>query len=166
MRKIFLLLISLVFGTFSVFGTVALAQEDTPGFGSISEDSKEPIEITANQLEFNDESGIATFEGDVLIIQGDLRLTAEFVEVVYSDDRSKIDSMIAKINVRLTSCPDKAKSDAADYDLSRGSIILTGNVSILQDGNTLLAERTEIDLDTGSSKASGRVKTVLIPTSE
>ena len=166
MRKIFLLLISLVFGTFSVFGTVALAQEDTPGFGSISEDSKEPIEITANQLEFNDESGIATFEGDVLIIQGDLRLTAEFVEVVYSDDRSKIDSMIAKFNVRLTSGPDKAKSDAADYDLSRGSIILTGNVSILQDGNTLVAERTEIDLDTGSSKASGRVKTVLIPTSE
>ena len=166
MRKIFLLLISLVFGTFSVFGTLALAQEDTPGFGSISEDSKEPIEITANQLEFNDESGIATFEGDVLIIQGDLRLTAEFVEVVYSDDRSKIDSMIAKINVRLTSGPDKAKSDAADYDLSRGSIILTGNVSILQDGNTLVAERTEIDLDTGSSKASGRVKTVLIPTSE
>ena len=166
MRKIFSLLISLVFGTFSVFGTLALAQEDSPGFGSISEDSKEPIEITANQLEFNDESGIAIFEGDVLIIQGDLRLTAEFVEVVYSDDRSKIDSMIAKTNVRLTSGPDKAKSDVADYDLSRGSIILTGNVSILQDGNTLVAERTEIDLDTGSSKASGRVKTVLIPTSE
>ena len=79
---------------------------------------------------------------------------------------SKIDSMIAKTNVRLTSGPDKAVSDAADYDLSRGSIILTGNVSILQDGNTLVAERAEIDLDTGSSKASGRVKTVLIPTSE
>ncbi|MGB2357051.1 MAG: LptA/OstA family protein, partial [Paracoccaceae bacterium] len=74
--------------------------------------------------------------------------------------------LIAKTNVSLTSGPDKATSDAADYDLSRGSIILTGNVSILQDGNTLLAERTEIDLDTGSSKASGRVKTVLIPTSE
>lgn len=166
MRKIFLLLISLVFGTFSVFGTVALAQEDTPGFGSISEDSKEPIEISANQLEFNDETGMATFKGEVSIIQGNLQLIADFVEVMYSEDRSKIDSLIAKTNVSLTSGPDKATSDAADYDLSRGSIILTGNVSILQDGNTLLAERTEIDLDTGSSKASGRVKTVLIPTSE
>ena len=92
MRKIFLLLISLVFGTFSVFGTLALAQEDTPGFGSISEDSKEPIEISANQLEFNDETGMATFKGEVLIIQGNLQLIADFVEVMYSEDRSKIDS--------------------------------------------------------------------------
>ncbi|MBT4567219.1 MAG: lipopolysaccharide transport periplasmic protein LptA [Marinovum sp.] len=166
MRKISLVLILMVFGVMGGASSALLAQDATPGFGSISQDSKEPIEITANQLEFNDESGIATFEGDVLIIQGDLRLTAEFIEVVYSDDRSKIDSMIANTNVRLTSGPDKAVSDAADYDLARGSIILTGNVSILQEGNTLVAERAEFDLDTGSSTASGRVKTVLIPTSD
>jgi|TARA_B110000003_G_C16405626_1_gene440082 lipopolysaccharide export system protein LptA len=164
--KISLVLILMVFGALGATTSMLLAQEATPGFGSITEDSKEPIEISADQLKFDDETGLATFQGDVLIIQGDLQLTAEFVEVVYSDDRSKINSMIAKTNVRLTSGPDKAKSDAADYDLSRGSIILTGNVSILQEGNTLVAERAEIDLETGTSKASGRVKTVLVPASE
>ena len=159
MGKISLVLILMVFGALSATTSMLLAQEATPGFGSITEDSKEPIEISADQLKFDDETGLATF-------QGDLQLTAEFVEVVYSDDRSKINSMIAKTNVRLTSGPDKAKSDAADYDLSRGSIILTGNVSILQEGNTLVAERAEIDLETGTSKASGRVKTVLVPASE
>ena len=166
MRKIFLSLILMVFGVLNVSTSVVWAQESTSGFGSITQDSKEPIEITADQLVFNDETGLATFEGNVLIIQGDLQLIAEFVEVTYSDDRSEIESMSAKDNVRLTSGPDKATSDAADYNLSRGSIILTGNVSILQDGNTLVSERAEIDLDTGTSKASGRVKTVLVPASE
>ena len=166
MRKVFLSLILMVFGVLNVSTSAVWAQEATSGFGSITEDSEEPIEITADQLEFNDETGLATFIGDVVIIQGDLQLTAEFVEVTYTDDRSEIESMSAKTNVRLTRGPDKAASDAADYNLSRGSIILTGNVSILQDGNTLVSERAEIDLDTGTSTASGRVKTVLVPASE
>ena len=88
------------------------------------------------------------------------------MEVIYTEDRSKIESMFAKTNVKLTSGPDKATSDAADYNLARGSIILTGNVSMLQEGNTLLAERVEFDVDTGASQASGNVKTVLTPASE
>ena len=83
MGKISLVLILMVFGALSATTSMLLAQEATPGFGSITEDSKEPIEISADQLKFDDETGLATFQGDVLIIQGDLQLTAEFVEVVY-----------------------------------------------------------------------------------
>ena len=166
MHKISAYLFSIVLGALVAAGSSLWAQDTTPGFGSIAEDSDEPIEITADQLMLDDETGLATFKGNVEIIQGNLLLKADFVEVFYTEDRSKIDRMFAKTNVRLTSGPDKATSDAADYDLSRGSIILTGNVSVLQEGNTLLAERVEFDVETGASQASGRVKTVLTPASE
>lgn len=166
MHKLSIFLFFMVLGVVPTVGSVLWAQDATPGFGSIAEDSKEPIEITADQLALDDETGLAIFTGNVEIIQGDLRLTAELVEVIYTEDRSKIESMFAKTNVKLTSGPDKATSDAADYNLARGSIILTGNVSVLQEGNTLLAERVEFDVDTGASQASGNVKTVLTPASE
>ena len=54
MGKISLVLILMVFGALSATTSMLLAQEATPGFGSITEDSKEPIEISADQLKFDD----------------------------------------------------------------------------------------------------------------
>ena len=38
---------------------------------------------------------------------------------------------------------------------------MTGSTYILQAGNTARAQRAEIDVDTGASTLSGRVRTVL-----
>ena len=63
----------------------------------------------------------------------------------------------------MNSAPDFAKANQADFDIEAGTLILTGDVTVRQDGNNLTAQRIEIDLDTGAAKMSGRVKTILTP---
>ena len=79
----------------------------------------------------------------------------------YNDNQSDIDTLYARNNVVVISGNDKATADEADYNLERGTIIMMGNAHIVQAGNTAQAQRAEIDVDTGASTLSGRVRTVL-----
>lgn len=133
------------------------------GFGSIKANRNAPISVEADQLTINEDANTATFIGAVAIEQGEMRLKAASVTVYYGETQSDISKMIAAGNVVLDSAPDHAEADKADYDVTRGSLILTGNVKVLQDGNSLTAQRIDIDLDTGAAKMSGRVKTILTP---
>jgi len=47
--------------------------------------------------------------------------------------------------------------------LSENMIYLNGNAMFLQAGNTLNAEKIELNTDTGSAVMTGRVSTTLIP---
>ena len=139
----------------------AIAQEVSSGFGNLSESSGKPIEAFSDEMVVNNETSEAELIGNVEIIQGQLRLSADFVRITYNESQSDIETLYAKDNVVVISGDDKATSDEADYNLERGTIIMTGNAYILQAGNTARAQRAEIDVDTGASTLSGRVRTVL-----
>ena len=139
----------------------AIAQEVSSGFGNLSESSRKSIEALSDEMVVNNETSEAELIGNVEIIQGQLRLSADFVRITYNESQSDIETLYAKDNVVVISGDDKATSDEADYNLERGTIIMTGNAYILQAGNTARAQRAEIDVDTGASTLSGRVRTVL-----
>ncbi len=139
----------------------AIAQEVSSGFGNLSESSGKSIEAFSDEMVVNNETSEAELIGNVEIIQGQLRLSADFVRITYNESQSDIETLYAKDNVVVISGDDKATSDEADYNLERGTIIMTGNAYILQAGNTARAQRAEIDVDTGASTLSGRVRTVL-----
>ena len=139
----------------------AIAQEASSGFGNLSESSGKPIEAFSDEMVVNNETSEAELIGNVEIIQGQLRLFAGFVRITYNESQSDIETLYARDNVVVISGDDKATSDEADYNLERGTIIMTGNAYILQAGNTARAQRAEIDVDTGASTLSGRVRTVL-----
>ncbi len=70
----------------------AHAQQAEVAFGGLRADTSLPVEVTADTLSVNQTDGTATFSGNVLVVQGDMRLSAERVEVVYgSADRSRIE---------------------------------------------------------------------------
>ena len=139
----------------------AIAQEASSGFGNLSESSGKPIEAFSDEMVVNNETSEAELRGNVEIIQGELHLSADFVLITYNESQSDIETLYARDNVVVISGDDKATSDEADYNLERGTIIMTGNAYILQAGNTARAQRAEIDVDTGASTLSGRVRTVL-----
>lgn len=139
----------------------AMTEETSSGFGNLSESSGKPIEAISDEMVVDNDRSEAELTGSVEIIQGDLYLYADFVRVTYNDSQSDIETLYAKGNVVVISGDDKATSDEADYNLERGTIIMTGNAYILQTGNTARAQRAEIDVDTGASTLSGRVRTVL-----
>ena len=140
---------------------LTIAQEVSSGFGNLSESSGKPIEAFSDEMVVNNETSEAELRGNVEIIQGKLHLSADFVRITYNESQSDIETLYARGNVVVISDGDKATSDEADYNLERGTIIMTGSAYILQAGNTARAQRAEIDVDTGASTLSGRVRTVL-----
>ena len=153
------LIILSVLAIFAV--TPAFANENNLGFGNLSEDTKEPIMTSSDQMRVDNKLSQAELIGNVEIVQGDLLLYADYVRVIYSQDQSKIESLFARDNVVLMSGEDRATANEADYNLERGTIVMTGNALVSQDGNTVSADRAEFDIDSGAASMSGRVKSVL-----
>ena len=153
---------SVIFGLVGwAFIGVAIAQHGATGFGSVVADREKPIEISADQLAINDETGVTEFSGMVEILQGDLSVNADFVQATYTPGSGAIQTLLAMGDVILRSGEDEAKADRAEYAVDSDQIIMTGNVFVRQAGNNLSAERAEINLKTGAATLSGRVKTVL-----
>lgn len=144
----------------------SLAQTGGIAFGQVKADPKQPVEVTADALAVNQADGSAEFTGNVLIIQGVMRLSADRVMVIYKTDEAGkrgIDQLTATGNVLLVSGPDAAEAERADYTIDSGMIIMTGNVLLNQGDSTLTSNRLEVNLTTGTANMAGRVKTILNP---
>ena len=147
-------------------GSAALAQGTNLAFGGLRADTSQPVEVTADALNVNQADGTAVFTGNVVVGQGEMRLSATEVLVIYKQDRSGIDRLIATGDVVLVNGPDAAEADKADYTIDSGIIVMTGDVLLTQGPNALSGERLNVDLAAGTAQMTGRVKTIFIPDSE
>lgn len=138
-----------------------LAQGTNLSFGAFRSDPSLPVEVTADQLDVNQETGAAVFTGNVLIGQGDMRLAAERVVVIYRQDSRRIQRMEATGGVTLVSGQDAAEADRADYSIDAGVIEMRGNVLLTQGPSALTSDFMTVDLTTGTAQMTGRVKTIL-----
>ncbi|MDO7665848.1 MAG: lipopolysaccharide transport periplasmic protein LptA [Loktanella sp.] len=142
-----------------LLGTAANAQTNID-LGGISADPKAPIEVSADNLSVDQDSGTAVFSGNVVIGQGDLRLSAGSVRVVYSDSTGDIAQLLATDGVTLVTDSEAAEAATADYNLTTGILTLSGSVLLTQGASALSAEQMTIDLNSGRAQMSGRVRTV------
>lgn len=143
------------------FVTVAAAAQGTSvAFGTLQQNPDDPVEITADTLSVDQDTGRATFVGNVLVGQGEMRLSAPRVLVVYNETNSGIDSVSATGGVTLVSGPDAAESQKADYDIGSGVIVMTGDVLLTQGASALTSERMTVNMRDGTARMVGRVKTV------
>lgn len=142
----------------------AAAQNATVAFGGIRADPSLPVQVTADQLNVDQTDGTALFTGNVLIIQGEMRLAAPKVLVEYgTDDRSRIERLHATGGVTLVSGAEAAEADEAIYSVHSGEVEMTGDVLLTQGGNTLSGQVLVVDLETGTGQMQGRVRTILQP---
>jgi len=139
------------------------AQGTSVAFGTIRQNTDDPVEVSADELAVDQDSGRAIFTGNVLIGQGEMRLSAPRVLVVYKDGNSGIQSLEATGGVTLVNGPDAAEASRADYNIDDGVIVMTGDVLLTQGASALTADRMTIDLDDGTALMNGRVKTILQP---
>lgn len=139
----------------------AIAQGTQVAFGTIRQDTSAPVEVTADELNVDQATGEAVFTGNVVIGQGDMRLSAAKVIVIYRENAEGIERLEATGDVTLVSGPDAAESQRADYDIDSGVIVMTGDVLMAQGRSALSADRMTVDLDGGTARMQGRVKTIL-----
>lgn len=148
----------------AMLAPLAHAQGATVSFGGIKSDNSLPVEVTSDQLAVNQTDGTALFTGNVVVIQGDLRLAAETVRVEYAkDDKSKVERILASGGVTLVSATEAAEGKDAVYTVASGEVVMTGDVLLTQNGGTIAGQKLVVDLETGTGRMDGRVKTVLEP---
>ncbi|WP_084667920.1 LptA/OstA family protein [Nioella nitratireducens] len=156
-------LFSAVFLVF-VSGLSAAAQMAV-GFGGVPHDPTQQIEVTSDSLRVDQTTGNAVFSGNVIVIQGDLRMAAEEISVIYAetDGAQQIREVVATGGVMMTRGQDAAEGDRADYSVTDSLVVVSGNVLITQGRTTVAGDRLNIDLTTGNGTVEGRVRTVLQP---
>lgn len=140
------------------------AAAQTVAFGGIKADTRAPVEVTAETLKVDQSTGQANFTGNVLIGQGQMRLSADSVTVTYAQGgQQKIKTLNASGGVTLVNGPDAAEAKEAVYDVETGNIVLTGDAIVTQGQNVLAGDRIEVNLTDGTANVAGRVRSVLQP---
>jgi len=133
------------------FGTQAGAQA-IAGFNS-----NQPVNYAADRIELQDRQNRVVLSGDVVITQGDMRLTAGRTTVAYTDTGSlKIQRIDATGGVTVSRGNERASGAAGVYDFNRRIIVLSGGVALRRGSDTLNGGRLTIDLNSGVSSVDGR----------
>ena len=128
--------------------------------GGITTDPSAPVEVAADSLSVDQETGTAIFDGNVVIGQGDLRIAAGSAQVVYDAASGDIASFEATGGVTFANGTEAAEAQSASYDLQNGNLILIGDVLLTQGASALSADRMTIDVASGNAQMEGRVRTV------
>jgi lipopolysaccharide export system protein LptA len=139
---------------------VAWAQTNVD-LGGLTVDNTAPIEVTADSLSIDQDTGRAVFDGNVVVAQGDLRMTAGQVEVVYGTDTSEIAQLIASGGVTFVTATEAAEAQQASYDIATGILTLEGEVLLTQGASAISAASMVINVTDGTAVMEGRVRTVL-----
>ena len=156
-----------------LMSTPAIAQGNDDARGGVfapgGHNTEQPIEITSDLLEVEQEKQVAIFIGNVDAIQGEMKLNSDRLEVYYDVEESEetapaeeteqtdsIRSLRAEGNVVVNSPNETAKGDWADYDVAKRVLTLHDNVILTQGRNVLCGSKLDMDLDTGRSLLNGK----------
>jgi len=161
--KLFPAALALVCLPLLLVASMAVAQGARVAFGDSGQDRDAPVEVTSESLNVNQNDNTAVFEGDVVVAQGEMRLAAPRVLVVYLEDQSGIERLEATGGVTLVSGEDAAEAARADYNITTGMIELRGDVLLVQGESAITGDEMLVDTEAGTARVMGRVRTVLQP---
>ena len=148
-----------------VAGT-AFAQGADIALGTQTFDRTQPVEVTADELSIDQASGQAVFDGNVLVVQGEVRLSAGKVTVEYSTEGTApngVSRLIASEGVTFVTPAEAIEAREATYSVADGTVRLSGDVILTQGQNAIAGETLTLDLNAGSGRMEGRVRTVFTP---
>jgi len=136
-------------------------------------DSNQPIKITADHLEVQQDVHIAIFTGNVIAIQGDTTLKSEIMKVHYRNSSSggtggsagaqKVKAVNQQSNpgsvslievfqnVFLTNPVQSAQGDNGTYDVDNHMVKLNGHVTLVKNKNIIKGDHLDYDTLTGKS---------------
>lgn len=165
----------------------AAASKDTTKF-----DTKLPVEITSDSLEVLQHENKAIFKGNVVAVQGEVRLKSDVMIVHYKQKDEKAGANTAKKapeppqaaqgemgaitlievqgNVLVATPQESAKGDKGEYDVPTRTLHLFGaNVVLTRGKNIMRGTALEYNMETGRSILTNngtRVRSLFVPNQE
>jgi len=164
---------------------LAVAQTPRPAAGPPvqsllqgGQDKDQPVQIEAASLEVRDKNKMATFSGDVQVVQGDTTMKCQKLVVFYGQEvgigqggaqagtpapdtkpamagpkgAQNIRRIEARGGVTVITKDQNASGDLGVYDLIAKTITLTGNVVVSQGQNVIHGERVVVDTVSGNAR--------------
>jgi lipopolysaccharide export system protein LptA len=135
-----------------------------------SQNRDEPMKIRAASLEIREKDKMATFTGDVYVLQGDTELRCKVLVVSYEAETGtrmansaiegaagdrQVRQIDAKGDVVVVQKDENATGDAATFNMRENTVTLIGNVVVTRGSNVLRGQRLVVDLTSGVSKMDG-----------
>ena len=144
------------------FASFATAQTANISLGTSGFDSTAPVEVTADELSVDQANGQAVFNGNVLVVQGDVRMSAGQVTIEYAAEGAEngISRLIASNGVTFVTPADAAEAREAVYSVANATVTLNGDVLLTQGQNAIGGDRLTVDLTSGVGQIEGRVRTI------
>jgi lipopolysaccharide export system protein LptA len=164
----------------AILAAAGLPASAQPGAGKgvpnalqgFSQNRGQPVQIEAASLEVRDKEKIATFSGNVKVVQGDTTMRCKSLVVFYeqSGDKDKgkggamktatpgpggssqIRRLEARGGVTVTQKDQTASGDTGLFDMKTNTVTLTGNVVVSQGPNIMRGDRLVVDMTTGVSR--------------
>ncbi|NIW86618.1 MAG: lipopolysaccharide transport periplasmic protein LptA [Gammaproteobacteria bacterium] len=129
----------------------------------LSTDSDQPIQIEADRAEANDAQQVSVYRGDVVIVQGTLRISGDVVTIHYDDDRQLSKMVAVGQPARFRQLPDgdteyqQARARRMEYYADDDLIILLGDAESWQGGDRIKAQRIVYDTRDGRVNADSEL---------
>lgn len=125
------------------------------GAGALTTDREEPVRIDADWAHFDDQKRIATYKGNVSIIQGSLRVSGDVV-VMHFDEAYDLDLLVAEgqpaeFEQELDRGPlQQGQAARIEYRVDNGAMQFAGGATIIQGQFKMEASVINYDSVTGS----------------
>lgn len=162
--------VALVVAAASSAGAQPNASKGPPNaMQGFSQNRDKPIQIESSSLEVRDKDKVATFSGNVRVVQGDTTMRCKSLVVFYDGQAApgaprtatagtpgqppqQISRLEAKGGVVVTQKDQTATGDSALFDVRNNTVTLIGNVVVSQGQNIMRGDRLVVDLTSGVSR--------------
>ena len=122
-------------------------------------DENQPIDVNADRSEYDDKAGIQRLIGNVEIVQGSLKITAQEIAIHLKDNRlSRIEGSGNPIRFEQLNNADESivgEANAIDYNAIDGTLILTGAATLKQPRQELNSDRIVFNSRAETVQADG-----------
>ncbi len=129
---------------------------------ALASDSAQPIYMEADGVEIDDGTGISIYEGNVVVDQGSIHLTADKVVVTRKPNGENFIVATGNPTTFRQKTDDgglvKGRSKRAEYDTGSEVIVLIGDAVVVQGKDSFASDRIVYDRVKGQVRAGAKAK--------
>lgn len=147
----------------STGGAATAGKEETKkknGTSAFEFNKKDPIYITADWMEVDQNKNTITYKGRVVTTQADMTVRSETLMAYYNPDMKQLNQIVAEGKVNATQGQRVATGDKAVFDDKAKTVTLTGN-PVMRQGNSQVSGSRVIyfvEQDRAVAEGDGKVR--------
>src|ERR671923_1349384 len=172
MNRSFLLILAFSFlslgGTFSMaISATAPAKEETKkktGTSTFELNKKDPIYITADWMEVDQNKNTITYKGRVVTVQSDMTMRSETLTAYYDAETKQMKQIVAEGKVNAVQGNRVATGEKAVFDDKAKTVTLTGNPVMRQGNSQVSGTKVVYFMEQDRAVAEGDGKTRVVAT--